>query len=75
LDSPSGQRATNLREAHREKVVRIEVRLSPLWAHSCRAYNVQIELDPRTKASLEKTQRASNAQSQPSWHVLGRHST
>src|SRR3712207_8151371 len=25
---------------------------------SCRAYNVQIELHPRTKASLEKTQQA-----------------
>jgi hypothetical protein len=39
-------------------MVRNEVRVSPLWAHSCRAYNVQIELEPRTKASLEKTQRA-----------------
>jgi len=47
-----------LRETHREKVMRNEVRVSPLWAHSCRAYNVQIELNPRTKASLEKMQQA-----------------
>ena len=47
-----------LRRAHREKVARNEVRVSPLWAQSCRAYNVQIELHPRTKASLEKTQQA-----------------
>jgi len=47
-----------LREAHREKVARNEVRVSPLWARSCRAYNVQIELDPRSQASLEKTQQA-----------------
>jgi hypothetical protein len=45
------------REAHREKVARNEVRDSPLWAHSCRVYNVHIELDPRTKTSLEKTQQ------------------
>jgi hypothetical protein len=47
-----------LREAHREKVARNEVRVSPLWAQPCRAYNVQIELDPRSKASLGKTQQA-----------------
>ena len=46
-----------LREAHREKVARNEVRVSPLWAQSCRGYNVQIELDPRTKAALEKIQQ------------------
>lgn len=58
LGSSAGQRATKLREAHREKVACNEVRPSPLWARSCRAYNVQIDLDPRTKASLEKTQQA-----------------
>jgi 2'-5' RNA ligase len=47
-----------LREAHREKVARNEVRVSPLWAQPCRAYNVQIELDPRTKSSLEKIQQS-----------------
>jgi hypothetical protein len=38
-------------------VARNEVRASPLWARPCRGYNVQIELGPRAKASLEKTQR------------------
>ena len=33
------------------------MRVSPLWARPCRAYNVQIELDPRAKASLRETQR------------------
>ena len=47
-----------LREAHREKVARNEVRVSPLWAHSCRAYNVHIELDPRTRSALEKIQQS-----------------
>jgi len=47
-----------LREAHREKVARNEVRASPLWARSCRGYNVQIELDPRTRSSLEKVQQS-----------------
>ena len=46
-----------LREAHREKVARNEVRTSPLWARPCRAYNVQIELDPLTRSSLGKMQR------------------
>jgi hypothetical protein len=46
-----------LRDAHREKVARNQVRVSPLRAQPCRAYNVHIELDPRTKASLEKTQQ------------------
>ena len=46
-----------LREAHREKVARNELRVSPLWAQRCRAYNVQIELDPGTKASLEQIQQ------------------
>src|SRR5215211_1272319 len=45
-----------LRRAHREKVARNEVRVSTLWARPCRAYNVQIELDPRTRSSLEKIQ-------------------
>jgi hypothetical protein len=58
LGSSAGQRVMKLREAHREKVARNEVRGSPLWAQPCRAYNVHIELDPRTKASLEKTQQA-----------------
>jgi 2'-5' RNA ligase len=47
-----------LREAHREKVARNEVRVSPLWARPCRAYNVQIELDSCTKSSLEKIQQS-----------------
>src|SRR5215212_5810828 len=47
-----------LREAHREKVARNEVRASPLWARPCRAYNVQIELDPRTRSALEQTQQS-----------------
>jgi hypothetical protein len=46
-----------LREAHRYKVARNEVRVDPLWARPCRAYNVQIELDARTRASLGKTQQ------------------
>src|SRR4028119_334992 len=46
-----------LREAHREKVARNEVRVDGLWARPCRAYNVHIELDARTKASLGETQR------------------
>ena len=57
LGSQASQRATKLRGAHRDKVARNEVRASPLWARPCRAYNVQIELGPRAKASLEKTQR------------------
>jgi AcrR family transcriptional regulator len=57
LGSSAGQRAIKLREAHREKVARNEVLTSPLWAQPCRAYNVHIELDPRTKASLGKTQQ------------------
>jgi hypothetical protein len=47
-----------LREAHREKVARNEVRVSPLWAQPCRAYNVQIELDPSTRSSLENIQQS-----------------
>ncbi len=46
-----------LREAHRGKVARNQVRPSPLWARPCRAYNVQIEPDSRTKASLERIQQ------------------
>jgi len=38
-------------------VERNEVRADTLWARPCRAYNVHIELDPHTKASLGKTQR------------------
>lgn len=58
MGSSASQQATELREAHREKVARNEVRASPLWARPCRAYNVQIELDPGTRASLGETQRA-----------------
>jgi hypothetical protein len=47
-----------LREEHREKVARNEVRVDKLWARPCRAYNVQVELDPRTRASLGETQQA-----------------
>ena len=47
-----------LREAHREKVARNEVRISPLVARPCLAYNVQIELDPRAKSSLGEIQRS-----------------
>jgi hypothetical protein len=61
-----------LREAHREKVARNEVRASPLWARPCRAYNVQIELDPRSKSSLEKTQQ-SLYQAEPNLLVCPRH--
>jgi hypothetical protein len=57
LRSSGGQRATELREAHREKVARNELRASPLWARPCRAYNVQIELNPATRASLELLQQ------------------
>ena len=57
MGSQASQRATKLRGAHRDKVARNEVRASPLWARPCRGYNVQIELGPRAKASLEKTQR------------------
>jgi hypothetical protein len=57
LRSPARRRAMELREAHREKVARNEVRVDGLWARPCRAYNVQIELDARTKASLGETQR------------------
>ncbi len=58
LGSSTGQQAVELREAHREKVARNGVRASPLWARPCRAYNVQIELDARARASLGETQRA-----------------
>jgi len=46
-----------LREAHRERVARNEVRVSPLWAQPSRGYNVHIELDPRTRSALEKIQQ------------------
>jgi hypothetical protein len=51
------QRAIELREAHREKVARNELRVSPLWAQPSRGYNIHIELDSRTKSSLEKIQQ------------------
>jgi hypothetical protein len=47
-----------LREAHREKVTRNEVRVSPLWAQPSRGYNVHIELAPTTRSALEKVQRS-----------------
>jgi hypothetical protein len=47
-----------LREAHREKVARNEVRVSPLWARPSRGYNVHIELAPRTRSALEKIQQS-----------------
>ena len=54
----SGQkRAIQLREAHQEKVARNKLRVSPLWAQPCRAYNVQIDLDPHTRSSLENIQQ------------------
>jgi len=58
LRSSAGRRARELREAHEEKVARNELRVDKLWARPCRAYNVQIELDPRTAASLGGTQQA-----------------
>jgi 2'-5' RNA ligase len=57
LRSSGEQRAIELREAHREKVARNELRVSPLWAQPCRAYNVHIELDPPTRSSLKKIQQ------------------
>ena len=38
-------------------MARNEVRASPLWARPCRAYNVQIELNPATRASLGRIQQ------------------
>jgi 2'-5' RNA ligase len=58
LRSSGEQRAIQLREAHREKVARNELRVSSLWAQPSRGYNVHIELDPRTRSSLEKIQRS-----------------
>jgi 2'-5' RNA ligase len=58
LRSSGEQRAIELREAHREKVARNEVRVSSLWAQPSRGYNVHIELDPHTRSSLEKIQQS-----------------
>ena len=58
MRSTDEQRAIELREAHREKVARNEVQVSPLWAQPCRAYNVHIELDPRTRSALGKIQQS-----------------
>jgi 2'-5' RNA ligase len=58
LRSTGEQRAIELREAHREKVARNELRVSSLWAQPSRGYNVHIELDPRTRSSLEKIQQS-----------------
>ena len=57
MRSSAGQRATKIRETHREKVAHNEVRVDELRARPCRAYNVRIELDPHTKASLGETQQ------------------
>jgi hypothetical protein len=57
LRSSDEQRAMELRESHREKVARNEVQVSPLWAQPCRGYNVQIELPPHTRSSLEEIQQ------------------
>jgi hypothetical protein len=58
LRSSDEQRAMQLREAHRQKVARNEVRASTLWARPARGYNVHIELDPPTRSALEKIQRS-----------------
>jgi 2'-5' RNA ligase len=58
LRSSGEQRAIELLEAHREKVARNELRVSSLWAQPSRGYNVHIELDPRTRSSLEKIQQS-----------------
>jgi 2'-5' RNA ligase len=58
LRSSGEQRAIQLQEAHREKVARNELRVSSLWAQPSRGYNVHIELDPRTRSSLEKIQQS-----------------
>jgi 2'-5' RNA ligase len=58
LGSSAERRVTELREAHRERVARNEVRATPLWAQPSRGYNVHIELDPHAKASLGKTQQS-----------------
>ena len=58
LRSSGEQRAMELREAHREKVACNELRVSPLWAQPCRAYNVHVELDPRTRSSLQNIQQS-----------------
>jgi 2'-5' RNA ligase len=58
LRSSDERRATELREAHSEKVGCNEVRVSPLWAQPTRGYNVQIELDPRARSALGKIQRS-----------------
>jgi hypothetical protein len=58
LGSSAERRATELREAYRERVARNEVQASPLWARPCLAYNVQIELDPSAKESLGKVQQS-----------------
>jgi hypothetical protein len=76
LRSSDEQRAMQLREAHREKVARNEVRVRPLWAQPSLGYNVQIELVPRTRSALEKIQQ-SLYQAEPNlyWCVLQRPST
>ncbi len=58
MRSSDEQRAMQLREAHREKVARNEIRVSPLWAQPSRGYNVHIELDPPSRSALEKMQRS-----------------
>src|SRR5215212_4667835 len=75
LGSLAGQRATELQEAHRERVARNEVQASTLWAQPCLAYNVQIELDAAPGPRWEKRSRPSSEQNQVCWRVLGTPST
>ena len=57
MRSSGEQRASELREAHRDEVARNELRTSALWARPCRAYNVQIELEAAARASLGRIQQ------------------
>ena len=60
MRSSAEQRAMELREAHRGKVARNEVRASPLWARPCRGYNVS---DPaKFLAMLEDTNADATAE-------------
>ena len=53
---PDLHKGEELRDTHREKVARNEVRVDRSWSRPCRAYNLQIELDPGTRSALGKTQ-------------------
>ena len=65
LRSSDEQRAMQLREAHREKVARNEVQVSPLWAQPARGYNVHIELDPLQVSAGENTAEPLPGRAQP----------